>query len=417
MTRKDILTKKKQRLEKRRNDLKARSAASTDVNEVRAINEQLEEIMEDLADVNDELSAIEEEERSHDDPNAAAQQNGAQQHNAGIVGSFITPAAAGTRSEEEDPRATLEYRKAFKRYVQTGVREVRAGEVISTNDVGVLIPTTVMNEVVKIARASAGEIYAKVRKLSVPGGIDFPVEQLVAKFRWINESTVSPNQKESLGKISFGYYTAEIRIAQSFLSSIVTLDAFESHISESIAEAYLEAMDEGVVSGNGDGKMTGILHDPRVANNVVEMTEDDISDWEQWRKLFFSKLKKKYRRGEFMFSTATVEGNLYCMKNANGDPLYKAATGDEPGDGKFFGRVVEEVEPDILPDFDTAADGDVIGIYWQPNQYAINENFAVTIRRYYDEDTNEWINKALVVVDGKVLDPTGFYLIKKKVTV
>ena len=71
------------------------------------------------------------------------------------------------------------------------------------------------------------------------------------------------------------------------------------------------------------------------------------------------------------------------------------------------------VETDILPDFDTASSGDVIGIYWQPEEYAINENFGFTMRRYFDEETNEWVDKALVVCDGKVLNPTGYYLIKK----
>ena len=82
--------------------------------------------------------------------------------------------------------------------------------------------------------------------------------------------------------------------------------------------------------------------------------------------------------------------------------------------GTFFGRNISLVEPDILPDFDTAEAGDVIGVYWQPNEYAVNENFGFTMRRYFDEETNEWVDKAIVVVDGKVLNPTGYVLIKKK---
>ena len=81
--------------------------------------------------------------------------------------------------------------------------------------------------------------------------------------------------------------------------------------------------------------------------------------------------------------------------------------------GRFFGREISIVEPDILPDFDTASANDVIGIYWQPDEYAINENFGFTMRRYYDEETNEWVDKALVVVDGKLLNAEGVYLIKK----
>ena len=56
---------------------------------------------------------------------------------------------------------------------------------------------------------------------------------------------------------------------------------------------------------------------------------------------------------------------------------------------------------------------DVIGIYWRPQEYGINENFGFTMRRYFDEETNEWVDKAITVVDGKVLNPAGIWLIKK----
>jgi HK97 family phage major capsid protein len=109
------------------------------------------------------------------------------------------------------------------------------------------------------------------------------------------------------------------------------------------------------------------------------------------------------------------------MSDANGNPVFRQATGLEVNDGdamdpngRFFGRRISLVEPDIIPDFDTASAGDVIGIFWNPEDYAINENFGFTMRRYFDEETNEWVDKALVVVDGKVLNPNSFYLITKK---
>ena len=35
------------------------------------------------------------------------------------------------------------------------------------------------------------------------------------------------------------------------------------------------------------------------------------------------------------------------------------------------------------------------------------------MRRYFDDETNEYVSKALTVVDGKTLNPEGFVLIKK----
>ena len=407
MTRTDVLNNKLARLNKKADELKSRSDASQDVAEVRAINAQLEDIRADIADINDELKAIEDEQRDNV-PEDAVLRNG------NPLGNFQKL----ENKRDADPTESMEYRQAFKDYVQKGV-EIRAGEVITTADTGAAIPITVMREVINTVRRRYGNLYSRVRKLSVQGGVQFAVGSLSATFKWINESTVSPRQKlDKLSKISFGYHTADIRIAQSFLSSIVTLDAFERHIAEVIAVAYLQAMDVGIVRGSGDGQMLGIINDPRVTNSV-DMTAADMSDWTAWRKNFFAKLPLGYRGGEFIFTVGTVDAYLETMADNNNNPVFRQATGLEVNDGdamnpsaRFFGRDVSLVEPDVLPDFDDASDGDVIGIYWQPNEYAINENFGFTMRRYFDEETNEWVDKALVVVDGKVLNPTGYWLIK-----
>ena len=36
------------------------------------------------------------------------------------------------------------------------------------------------------------------------------------------------------------------------------------------------------------------------------------------------------------------------------------------------------------------------------------------MKRYFDDDTNEYVNKAIVIVDGKILDSSGCWIIKKK---
>ena len=419
--RKKTLEKRMARMKKRLADLKAKALASDNAEEVRAINAQMEEINEDLEDIQDELDAIAEEERAQA-PAAQtrqAQTRQAQTVNGQIVGAFTAPAPPEQRSE--NILESMEYRQAFMAYVQHGTPiQLRAGEATSTVDTGAAIPITVMNEVINTVRNRYGNLYSKVLKTAVQGGVEYPVGALQATFKWINESTVSPRQKLGpLGKVSFSYHTAEIRISQTFLSQILTLSAFEAKIAEVIAIAYLQAMDYGIVNGTGDGQMLGILNDARVTHNVT-MTAAQINNWTAWRKNFFAQLPLGYRSGEFIFPVSTVDAYLETMADANNNPIFRQATGLEVNDGdaqnpngRFFGRDISLVEPDILPDFDAASQNDVIGIYWQPQEYAINENFGFTMRRYFDEETNEWVDKALVVVDGKILNPEGVYLIKK----
>ena len=422
--RKKILEKRLARLNEKKQSLVARCDASSDVAEVRSLTEELNDVNAEIAETEEELEAINEEERQaqlNAEQRAAVPAN-ATLVNGAVVASFGT-AQPESRGAEEDPTSSMEYRRAFMAYVQRGTAipaELRNGDAISTTDSGAAIPMTVMNEVINTVRKRFGNLYSKVRKTAVAGGVKYPIGALKATFKWISESTVSPRQKtDKLGEVMFAYNTAEIRIAQTFLSQLLTLPAFEAKLTEIIAIAYLEAMDYGIVNGSGDGSMLGILNDPRVTNTVT-MTAAQLSNWTAWRKNFFSQLPLGYRSGEFIFPVATVDAYLETMADSNNNPIFRQATGLEVNDGdamnpngRFFGRDISLVEPDIIADFDSASQGDVIGIYWQPDEYAINENFGFTMRRYFDEETNEWVDKALVVVDGKVLNPTGFYKIIK----
>lgn len=419
MKRKDILTRKLARLNSKKTSLTQRAMASQDVNEVRSINSELEDVNAEIEETQSEIDAIDAEEK---DAQARAAQvpAGTQLVNGSIVGAFTQGTNNNEQRDDVPETGTMEYRQAFMRYVQTGEPIKRAGNAINTDDTGAAIPFTIMNDVINTVRKRYGNLYSKVRKIAVQGGVEYPVGALQASFKWINEKTVSPRQNlDKLGKVTFNYHTAEIRIAQTFLSQLLTLSSFEAKIVEVIAVAYLEAMDYGIVNGSGNGSMLGILNDPRVTNTIT-MTAAQINDWTKWRKNFFAQLPLGYRSGEFIFPVATVDAYLETMADANNNPIFRQSTGLEVNDGdarnpngRFFGRDISLVEPDIIADFDSAQQGDVIGIYWQPQEYAINENFGFTMRRYFDEETNEWVDKALVVVDGKILNPTGYYKIIK----
>lgn len=409
--RKKFLEKKLKRLQEKREALKNQVDASTEVTEVRSLSSQLDDIDEEIAEIQEEIDIIDDEARS----NAPAPAN-AKLVNGRTVGSFQ---GAEVR---ENPLSTMEYRQAFMNYAIKGTpipAELR-GEAINTADTGVAIPMTIMNEVINTVRKRYGNLYSKVKKTSVQGGVEYSIGALQGTFKWINESTTSPRQDVgSLGSVVFKYNIGEIRIAQTFLSNILTLSDFEVKVREVIAVAYLQAMDYGIVNGSGKGSMLGILNDPRVTNTVT-LSASDINNWTQWRKKFFKTLPLGYRSGEFIFPCSTVDAYLETIADSNNNPIFNQATGLVVNDGdaqnpngRFFGRNISLVEPDIINDFDAASPGDVVGVYWQPEEYCINENFGFTMMRYFDQETNEWVDKAIVVVDGKILNPTGYVKILK----
>lgn len=427
---KTVLEKKLARLKAKKDKLVSRGQSSENVDEVREINEELQDLNEEIAEVQEELDTAKNEEQNAEEQRSAIPTN-AQKVNGNIVNGATVGSFQIGEKRDENPYGTMEYRKAFMAYAQKGTpipsnlikRDVDGLGPANTDTLGATIPVTIMNEFINEVRKVYGNLYSKVRKLNIPGGVKFPIAQLSATFKWVTESTVS--QRQDGGNIDqyveFSYNIGEIRVSQTLLSSIVTLDLFEREVVRIMTIAYLQAMDKGIVNGSGKGEMLGILNDTRIpAAHSITMNAADINNWTAWRKKFFAKLPLGYRNGEFIFPLSTVESYLETMADSNNNPIFRQATGLEVNDGdsrnpngRFFGREVSLVEPDVLPDFDTAQEGDVIGIFWQPNEYAINSNLEFGIRRYYDEERNEWVNKALTIVDGKILNPMGYYLIKK----
>ena len=67
--------------------------------------------------------------------------------------------------ESEEPRSSMEYRKAFMEYVQTGKRsdilqfEKRADAANESSDLGVLLPQTVIQEIITGVEKIYGQLY------------------------------------------------------------------------------------------------------------------------------------------------------------------------------------------------------------------------------------------------------------------
>lgn len=410
----DLIEKKEKRSKELRESIEAASTAD----EVRSLGDALSEVETEIKEAKEQLRSIEEAEINGGNGSPL---NPGEQRGFNPLATF----AQGTHEPrgESGPYATMEYREAFMTYVQNGTpipTELRAGGdsgITVASDIGAIIPEPIMNEFIKEVTKVYGHIYSKVRKMNVQGGIEFPISKLKANFKWISETKVSDKQKAGNIKdfITFNYHIGEIRVAQSLLSQVVSLTLFEAEITQIMVAAYLEAMDKAIVYGTGVNQPLGITKDTRITN-VVEMTDEEFGDWTAWRKKLFAKVPLSKRgQGEFLFPASTVESYLLTMKDSNNRPLFKEATDLSMGNtaGSFFGRTTDLVEPDVIADFDTAEAGDIVGIFWVPNDYAINTNMQFGMKRYFDDDNNEWINKGLTIVDGKILDTSGCFLIKK----
>ncbi len=323
------------------------------------------------------------------------------------------------QEKKEDIFDTAEYRDSFMEYICRGTKipEKYRNEAQKTTaaDGSTVIPTTIVREIIKELK-SYGNIYAKVRKLNVQGGVEFPILTLKPTATWIGEGASESKKIKADEKVSFSYYGLECKIAQSLLASIVTFEEFQSEFVSLATEAIIIALENAVINGTGTGQPLGILKDSRIKSaNVIQMTEEELGNWKAWKKKVFAKMKKAYRNGEFFMAQSSFDGYIDAMTDANGQPIGRVNYGIDGGETyRFGGKTVETVEEDILPDFGAAEVGDVVAVFTKLSDYAINSNMQMTSVKWIDHDTNEVKNKVIVIADGKLLDPNGTLIIKKK---
>lgn len=338
---------------------------------------------------------------------------------------------------EKFGRGSMEYRTAFRDYIQTGKIDKdilefdkRNDAVSGSSDLGVLIPETVVQEIIKGVDKVHGQLYDRVRKTNLKGGVKYPIGSFAATFNRITESTKSNRQDPGgiTGYVSFGYKIGEIRLARTLLQAVLSVPVFEQEFAQTVVKAYVKAMDIEIMTGTeANNQCVGILTEAAAqssripAGNIIEFTAAEAADWTEWQKKLFAKIPLGMRaeKPEFAMTAATYESVIKTLADSQKHPVY--AETFNPVDGTeratFKGKEVVFVENDSLKDFDSATNGQFFAMYWVPQKaYAINSNMEFTVVDYFDHETNQWIKKALVINDGKVLDGEYIYLLKKKVT-
>lgn len=323
------------------------------------------------------------------------------------------------RATEVDKYDTVEYRKAFMNYVLRGEKsdalEFRFDQTTGTGDIGAVIPTTILNRIVEKMK-EVGQIWNRVTKTAIQGGVQIPVANAKPKATWVAAGQMAEKQKKEVkGTIMFGYHKLQVRVAVELVAGTVALPIFESTISDNIAEAMVEALDEAIISGSGDGQPLGIVKDTSIpAAQVIEVTADEFSKYKTWTKIF-GKVPRRYRAGSVLImNDADWNAHIVGMVDNNGQPVARVTYGlDGTVQERLIGREVIPVE-ELLPSVDTAEAGDFVAIIVRLEDYMVNSNMAITFRKYFDENTDEWIHKATMIADGKLADPNGVVLVKLK---
>ena len=446
---KDYLKKLIERKKKELKEKEERMQKSDKIDEVRSLGDALLALRDEINDAEKQLAELEKEEKDNKDDNQddnnkdnkddADEGRSANGFDPNAALNVIGQARMNNRSQEvvnnDDPRATMEYRQAFKNYIQRGEInrdvlqfEARADATGTASDLGVLIPTTIIQKIITDVEKVYGQLYSRVLKTNLQGGVKYPVGSFSATFKRITETTTSDRQKagEVSGYVEFSYKIGEIRMARTLLQTVLSVAVFEEEFAKVIVKAYVKAMDKEIMIGeDSNNECVGILTEAKKtsgsripASNIISFTAAEMANWKTWQEKLFAKIPLAMRglNPEFAMTSNTYEANIKTLADDNNRPVYNETY--NPVDGseisKFKGKNVAFVEEDVLKNFNDAADGDFFGMYWVPEEaYAINSNMEFTVVDYFDHDKNQYVKKALVINDGKILDPKYIYLLKK----
>lgn len=296
--------------------------------------------------------------------------------------------------------STQEYRMAFMNYVTKGeAMPAEFKNVTKTTEVGAVIPDNVLQKIVE-KMESVGMILPLVTRTAFKGGVTVPTSSVKPVATWVAEGAGSDKQSKALGAVTFAYHKLRCAVAVSLEVDEMALPVFEATLINNIAEAMTKAIENAILNGSGVGQPKGILTEE--AAEEIKITEaitfKDLCKAE-------GALDLAYEKDAVWFMSKKQFAEVLAIVDEQGQPVARVNYGlaGKP-ERAIFGRPV--VLNNYMPE-GTAA------FLFNPKDYILNTSFAMGIKEYYDEDTDDRIKKSVMLVDGKAVDCGSFVKLAK----
>lgn len=316
--------------------------------------------------------------------------------------------------EDGDKYGSMAYRKAFMQYVCRGTelpKEYRADAVSKTTDVGATIPTTVLNQIVEKLE-STGMILALVTRTAYKGGVSIPVSTVKPTATWVNEGAGSDKQKHTISKdgmITFAYHKLRCAVAVSLEVDTMAISAFETLLINNIVEAMTKALEQAIISGDSTGKPKGILAETPATGQAIDSAAPSYADLINAE----AALPQAYENGAVWCMSKKTFMQYYGLTDTNGQPIGRVNYGiaGKP-ERTLLGR------PVVCCDYVTSyaaslTAGTVFGFLFNFKDYVLNTNYAMGVKKYEDNDTDDQVTKGIMLADGKVVDKNSLVTLKK----
>lgn len=388
---KEYLTKIISRKKDEMLELKTRSDESQDLAEVRTIGKTLEALKNEIEEAEKQLADLDEKTEETEAPENTENQeeersfmpSNVQLQNAQVVRSFSVG-----ESKSED----LNYRNAFMEFVMRNTPipvELRADTNTLTSDVASVIPTELVNQIIE-KMDHVGMILPIISKTSYAAGVEIPTSSVKPVASWVSEGAGSDRQKKATGKIVFSYFKLRCEISMSMEVGTMALSAFEAKFVENVSKAMIYAIENAVINGTGSGQPSGILTAtvPEGQTLTGELSFAKLAEAE-------GVLPQEYETGAKWCMNKKTFAKIQGLVDQNGHPIARV----NYGIGKALERTILGREVVVTPYV-----ADDVMFMFDFADYVLNTIYDMGISKKQDWETEDLLTKAVMSVDGKVVD-------------
>ena len=196
--------------------------------------------------------------------------------------------------------------------------EGRANNFNTATNSSAVLPTQTLNEVIKLAKKQGG-LLAHVRSFNMPTKISIPIGTPHDKAQWHPEGKEVDAEVVETASVQFDGYEILKVFSISAKAHKMSIQAFESYVTEELTSCVMEAIADAVVNGDGIEKGTGLVEG-------IEWTEENTLDL-NGEYVDFAKALAKLKRGyasnsKFAMSNATLYNFVYTIVDNNNRPIF-----------------------------------------------------------------------------------------------
>ena len=331
----------------------------------------------------------------------------------GNVPAIVAASVASTelRTVELDD---MEYRKAFQQLVTRGTpidAEFRLAQATLTTDIGTAIPIVVINKIIEKLEA-IGMVLPLITRTSFPYGIIIPTANIKPIATWVAEGTAPDSQKKTTGSITFTNFKLRCDIEISMEAATMAVSAFESIFIGQVSKAMVKALELAILStADGTTSPKGILYETPVLGQALTynaLTYETLIEAE-------SALPIEYEDNAMWCMNKKTFLAFVGMKDSAGQPIARTNYGitGKP-DRTLLGRSVLLVGGNYLESFGpNLLVGHVFAFIFNFSDYAMNTIYDLGIQRRQHWETDNFQTKAILSVDGKVVDKNSLVTLAK----